>query len=199
MTHKDFEGGLITQKLMRMTRILVNIIRFVKSTYLLYNQPIIMLHKISLVLLLLMIIMTGRICGASADGPVTASHTVTLKRNIFRPLWEVRSRDGQPVETDSPNNDNDRVKAKTESLLKAEEQARIETKKREIEATFKLTGFVLENDVQAVVQNIQSPNRTYIVKNGDSVEGLEVSGIDPVKNEVVLNCEGLTTVVLRLE
>ncbi|OGS20225.1 MAG: hypothetical protein A2252_06395 [Elusimicrobia bacterium RIFOXYA2_FULL_39_19] len=120
-------------------------------------------------------------------------------RNVFRPLWA----------TEFNNSDDKSRKEELEALKKsekeriesqklAEEQAKIDNKKKEIEQNYSLTGIIFDKGKkQAVIQDRKGLS-SFMYEN-DFLDEAKIISINETKSEVILDYKGKFTVVFRME
>ncbi|OGS21143.1 MAG: hypothetical protein A3J83_08770 [Elusimicrobia bacterium RIFOXYA2_FULL_40_6] len=129
-----------------------------------------------------------------------SKYDIIAKRNIFRPLWAIGAN-----RQDDPRSRKEELEAlkksekeRQEAQKLAEEQTKLDNKKKEIEQNYTLTGIVFDNGKkQAIIQNKKGV-ANFLYEN-DTLEDLKVLSINNSKGEVILDYQGKFTVSFHLE
>ncbi len=118
-----------------------------------------------------------------------------LKRNIFRPLWDIKKNTTSAAELERARLAEEQKQAE---LKAAEEKKQIEARKQELQKSLLLSGIVYNGKKYSA---LISDRRTGLGGNyqiGDVISDTKVISIDEANKTVILSDEGKFTIILKV-
>jgi len=129
----------------------------------------------------------------------SSSYSIIAKRNIFRPLWAVSTAKIDDISRKEELEALRKAEQERQQTQKtAEEESKINLKKREIEQNYTLTGIMLDNGKkQAVIQD-KKGSTSFLYEN-EMLGDARIISINNQKSEVTIDYQGKFTVLLKIE